>query len=251
MDHGATINLDELVELREKTDRVAQFFEERIERHVRSLQPLFVPARIFGRFASRSAPEVRGAERSLAELRETYRAACGAPFKVTEDLGEDPLRSIGSGLAFSRWEYSHSVSAEGDGRTLTVASPFRWIVTHDARLSLEDLRRSLPSTSGNAGDISAFLVGAITLAMLMDKYPDLGALLSDLGYSVGRSTHPDLGGLSLVTLDARVQSFRPADDVMVKAAKMAGVEEFTELLDLESADTTKGAVQLALDEALA
>jgi hypothetical protein len=98
-DTDKPLALQDLPELRRKTESVSRFLQAQIAAHLETLRPLFAPERIFGKLASGKV-EVSGAERALAELQQSYKAFMRKPYDLPEIL-ETYDRQIGSLYAAS------------------------------------------------------------------------------------------------------------------------------------------------------
>src|SRR6266446_3836762 len=116
-----TLTLQELPDLRRKTEAVSRFLKDQIAAHFETLRPLFAPERILGKYAGGKV-DVQGAERALAELQQSYKPFIRKPYDLPESLDASWLGLVGNALELHPWEYVHPVQ----GKPITLTSPIRW-----------------------------------------------------------------------------------------------------------------------------
>ena len=228
-----TLSTDEVAALRAKTETVAKLLRERLATQLEALRPLFAPRRLLGRHVrGGSRDEVPGAERAFARLKEGYAAACGRPFTLPKELEDEPL-SIEPFLDLHPFEYPHTLS--GDGRTIAVTNPVRWVIAYRSGYTLAQLESALANRATlRPSDAKQFLLNALALEQLLATFPEIAELLRELRYEVAIEKRPALGELPLVTLTSALPAFRPSDDVVATAVRFSGVPAFIELVDLEA-----------------
>jgi hypothetical protein len=78
------------------------------------------------------------------------------------------------------------------------------------------------------------VVNALVMKAVLERFHGISRLLTDLRYHVQCEPAPGFGELPLVTISAGLASFRPADDLILTAARFSGVAAFIELIDLDS-----------------
>lgn len=244
---GITVTLDNLVELRETSEKLSQFLAGRLKAHLDTLYPLLAPKRIFGKhIGAREA--VPKADEAFAQLGDKYREAAGAPFELRSDLDEPALSAMEHGIEVYPWEYTHEVG----GKSITMTSPVRWVVTYRSDYTLAQLR-ALMAAKGErkALPLRQFLVNAVALQVVLSRTPGLTALLQDLAYDVRMENGPGLGRLPLVTVGFPMPSFRPPDELIQAATRFSGVPAFIELVDTEAAQTLENPLRTRIEELLA
>ena len=91
------LTLQELPELRRKTETVSRFLQGQIAAHLETLRPLFAPERILGKYAG-GKMDPPGTERALAELQEKYQAFTRKPYDLPTTLDPNWLTLVGSAL---------------------------------------------------------------------------------------------------------------------------------------------------------
>lgn len=231
------VTLEELPDLREKTENVSKFLRERLRRHLDMLRPLLAPARIFGRYVGGAKEEVTGAEDAWAQLSQKFAAVCAKPFGLPAQIEVSALESLDARLDLHPWEYGHDVGAEGDTRAITVTAPMRWILGYRSAYTPAQLRQALrPGGERKTDQIRQFLVSSLALATLLGRHEGLVRLLGDLRHAITFGPAPGLGELPLVIVDSPVRTFRPADPLVLSAVRLSGVPAFVELVDTASVE---------------
>lgn len=244
---GRALSIEELADLREKTEVVATFFRKRLEGHLETLRLAFAPRRVLGKHERNGAREdIVGSDRAFEQLATRFAEYHGRPFSLPRELAEDPV-SIEGVLELYPWEYTHLL----DDKPIKMTSPIRWVVNYRSGYTLEQLREGIAAKqTPRKDDASRYVVGALTLEMLLEKFAGIGQLLKDLRYDVAVTPYEELGNLPTVTISASVPSFRPADDLIQSATRFSGVSEFIELIDIEAVesldDPLRGEIAAAL-----
>ena len=244
---GRSLSIDELADLREKTEIVSQFFRARLEGHLETVRLAFAPRRVLGKHERNGArDDIVGSDRAFEQLKATYAGYNGRPFLLPRELDDDPV-SIEGVLDLYPWEYTHLL----DDKAIKMTSPIRWVVNYRSGYSLEQLREAIEAKqTPRQDDAERYVVGALTLEMLLEKFPGVSKLLTDLRYQVEVAPHPELGNLPTVTIAASLPSFRPADDLIQSATRFSGVAEFIELIDVEALGGLEDPLKAELGAAL-
>lgn len=241
---------EQLVDLRKKTQTIAQLLHSQVQSHLETLRLLFSPRRVFGRYVG-GKEEVAGADKALAQLRSAFQTVCGKPFSLPPELDQDVLSNIDGRLELAPWEYSHEANGPHESRVLTITSPLRWVLTYSSPSTLPQLRQTLTGQQERRADtVRQFVVNALAMGILFEKFPGIAHVLTDLRYQVGKEKHPSLGELPLVTIRSCLSSFRPADAILLTATDLSGVPAFIELVDLETIPTMKDPLKLRIEELL-
>jgi len=240
------LTLQELPELRRKTETVSRFLQAQLAAHLETLRPLFAPERILGKYAGGKV-DPPGTERALAELQEKYRAFTHKPYDLPETFDANWLTLVGSALELQPWEYSHSVQ----GRPITMTSPVRWVAHFRGNCTLAQAKSGLAGRDSVRPDfLRQFVVNALVLQLLLNRNPGLVQLFQDLRYELRTEQPADLSGLPVVTITSCLVSFRPADDLIQAATAFSGVPAFIELINLEAAHAPKDALKEQLGKML-
>jgi hypothetical protein len=241
---GKTLALQDLPELRRKTEAVSRFLQQQIGAHFETLRPLFAPERLFGQYAGGKA-EAPGAERALAELRQRYQPFTNKPYDLPLDLDPNWLTLVGSALDLRPWESARQIQ----GRTVTISSPVRWVVNFRTNYSLTEVKNVLTGTQAARPEhLRQFVVNVLVLQLVLSRNPGLARLFHDLRYELKTETLPELKGLPVVTITSCLTSFQPADDLIDASTAFSGVSAFIELIDLDSLRAPKDLLVEKLEE---
>jgi len=243
---GKELSLQELPELRRKTEAISRFLKDQIAAHLDTLRPLFAPERILGKYAG-GKTEVSGVERALVELRQSYAPFTGKPYDLPQTLDQNWLTLVGNALEIHPWEYAHPVQ----GKPITMSSPVRWVVNYRANYTLAQVKDVLSGKETVRQDyLRQFVVNALVLQLTLSRNPGLTKLFEDLRYELKSEKSAELKGLPIVTVTSCLASFRPADDLIQAATAFSGVPAFIELLDLAAVQTPKDTLKERLEELL-
>lgn len=242
-----SLTLQELPELRRKTEAVSQFLRQQIVQHFETLRPLIAPERIFGKLAG-GKTEVAGAEMALTELQQNYRRFTGKPYDLPADFNPNWLTLVGNALELHPWAYLHVI----DGKAVSMSSPVRWVVNYRSNYSLAQVKGVLAGKEApvRLEYLRQFVVNALVLQLLLARTPGLNPLFSDLRYDLKTETPADLRGLPVVTITSILTSFRPSDDLILPATAFSGVPAFIELVDLETLRKPKDVLRERIEELL-
>ncbi len=243
---GPTLTLQELPELRRKTEAVSRLLQDQIAGHLETLRPLFAPERIFGKHAGGKV-EITGAERAVTELQQQYKPFTGKPYDLPETLDLNWLTLVGSTLDLHPWEYAHQIQ----GKTITMLSPVRWVVNYRANYTLAQVKTALAGRETVRQDyLRQFAINTLVLQLILKRNPGLTQLFQDLRYELKSETIAELKGLPIVTITSCLSSFRPADDLIQAATAFSGVPAFIELLNLDAAQAPKDVLKERIEELL-
>lgn len=77
-------DLEQLLDFRERTERISGFLQKRLKDHLGALATLLVPARVFGKHVGGRETPPR-ADEALAELTEKYKRACSTMLFLKPD----------------------------------------------------------------------------------------------------------------------------------------------------------------------
>jgi hypothetical protein len=249
-DKAGNLTIEQLAQLRQRTEAIAGLLKTRLQSHLETLRPLFAPWRLLGKYADRKE-DVPGSEKAVAQVREKFKEVCGAPFALTPELDEGILARIDNRPALYPWEYTYEAKTEGETRPLTITSPVRWVLTYDSGFTLSQVRQFLVSQHERGLDvIRQFVVNALVMHSFLARYPGIARLLTDLRYEVQVDRCPGLGALPFVTISSCLPSFRPADNLILMATRFSGVPTFIELIDVEAVHTLQDPLKPWIEEML-
>lgn len=238
------VPLQELPEMRRKTEAVSRFLREQVASHLETLRPLFSPERVFGKYAGGKV-DVPGTEKSWVELQQNYKPFSKKPYDLPEKLDPQWLTLVGNTLELHAFEYVHQIQ----DKAITMSSPVRWVLNYRTNYSLAQVKNVLAGReSARPEYLRQFVVNALVLQTILNRNPGLTKLFQDLRYELKAETIPEMKGLPLVTATSCLATFRPADDLILSATAFSGVSAFIELLDTESLRQPADPLQVRLEE---
>ena len=85
-----TLTFEQLADLREKTEAIAQFLQTQLQMYLETLRPLFAPRRFLGKYLG-AKEEVIGSDKVFAQLQTYYQEICSKPFALQPELEPDAL----------------------------------------------------------------------------------------------------------------------------------------------------------------
>jgi hypothetical protein len=236
--------MQELPELRRKTEAVSHFLRQQIATHLETLRPLLAPERVFGKYAAGKA-EVNGAELALADLQKNFKSFTNKPYDLTSAFDAGWLALVGSALELHPWEYTHPIQ----GKDITMTSPLRWVVSFRGNYAPPQVKNVLAGKETARPEyLRQFVVNALVLQLVLARNPGLIQLFADLRYELKTETPAELRGLPVVAITSHLASFRPADDLILAATSFSGVPAFIELINLEALQAPQDALKEKLEE---
>ena len=244
------MTLQELPEIRRKTEAIARLLHEQLKQHLETLRPVFSPERVFGKHVGGKA-EVPGSERALLELQQAYRDFSARPYDLPVEFDPQWLTLVGNKLELHPWDYHHEAKAGSETKSVTMTSPLRWILCYGSNYSVSQARNVLQAKEQRRPEyLRQFVVNALVLHSVVSRFSGLAQLFSDLRYELGTASSSELGKLPLITLTSCLTSFRPSDDLILAATAFSGVPAFIELVNLDEIknprDTLKERVEAAV-----
>jgi len=226
------LTLQELPEVRRRTEGIAQLLHDQLTHHLDVLWPLLAPERLLGK-ATGAKIDVPGADMALADLQRRYKEFVPKPFELPSELDSQWLTLIGNRLKLHQWDYIHLANSDREPKPITMTSPVRWILSYGSNYTVAQAKAVLSGKESRRVEyIRQFVVNALVMNQVIAKNPGLVHLFADLRYEIKMDFSPELGRLPLVTITSCLPSFRPADDLIIAATGFSGVPAFIELLDL-------------------
>ena len=246
------LKIEQLADLREKTEMVSQLLLNQLKGHLDTLRPLLAPRRILGNYVRSSVKEdIPDTDVALKRLREKYREVCGKPFALPAEFDENALADMDSRLELYPWEYSHEASNEREKKTITVTSPVKWALSYTSGYTVAQLREVLVGKKERRQEeVRQFLLNAIVVQLVLAKFPGVAQLLKDLRYDVELDKCQDLGDLPFVTIRSSLPSFRPSDNTILAATRLSGVPAFIELIDFDDLAKLEDPLKTKIQEKL-
>jgi len=254
MDESGTtatnLTFEQLANLREKTEVIAQFLKDRLKGHLETLRPAFAPRRMLGKYTG-TREGVAGEDKAFAQLQTQYQDVCRNPFALPPELGQDILANIDNQIDVYPWEYSYEAKGAKETKTLTMHSPVRWVLTYSSGYTLAQVRQAVSGLQDRRSDyVRQFVVNALVMRSMFDRYPGIPQLLTDLRYEVRIEKCPGLGELPFVTVSACIPSFRPADELILTATQFSGVPAFIELINVDIIPALQDPLKLHIERML-
>ena len=96
--------------------------------------------------------------------------------------------------------------------------------------------------------VRQFVVNALVTQLAIAHAAGLGALFSDLRYTLQTEHSPDLPKLPLTTITFGLPSFRPPDDLILAATSFSGIPAFIELIETAAAAGLQDPLKTRLQE---
>jgi len=234
MDRVKEIDMQQVGPLREASQRIAQYLQQRLNGYLATLTPLFAPRRVLGEFMESAFREkVPGADQRFAEIEARYKAVSREAFAQPAKLGT-PVANIRNELEAHRWEYLYTVGGEG-GQPITVSSPVAWVLTYRGPYNLSDLvAQRLGGETLAPEAIKGMMLRALTMWQLLELTPALKDLFADLRFPLAVETSAVSGDLPHVVIRSAVPAFRPQDQIVQTVTQLSGVPVFEELIDVDA-----------------
>jgi hypothetical protein len=249
-----TLSISELTERRERTEAVSGWIRQRLEQHLETLRPAFDPRRLLGRHAGSgvsSRDDIPGSDAALQQLTQRYAQVCGAPFSLRNELPPEVLAGIDRRLELYPYEYPHLADDGRDKKTIRITSPLRWVLSYASGYSLAQLDRALAKQEDRReSDVRQFVVNALVMGAMLERFPALRLILSDLRFEVSSTTREGLGKLPLVTIASHLPSQRPPDDLVFTITGFSGVAAFIEVIERDPLANLRDPLREALEAKL-
>ena len=227
------ITLERLPELRARTDRISRRVRQKLDDYLASLHPLLAPQRALGKHLSGAGgTETPGAEQAFKLLGDRYSEVADG-YGLARELREGSI-DLHRDLVLHPWGYDHTTE---QGTAIQVSSPIRWILGYRSAYTPAQVRDTLERRRDRrASDLLQFVLGALTLQVLLETHAGLVRLLHDLRFEVVCEPVEGVGPVPLVSIRAALRSFRPSDAILERSVQLSGVPAFIELIDPEGVD---------------
>jgi hypothetical protein len=226
------LTIQELTDLRRKTEVISKFLHDRLSTHLETLRPILLPERLFGKYLSGKGDSAL-ADRAYAQLQQGYKPFSARPFELPTEFDQHWLSLVGNRLTLYPWEYTYEATTDRESKTISMTSPVRWVVSFSSAYTLTQVRQALTGRGERRVEhIRQFVVNALVTQLITSHTPGLATLFADLRYELQVDTAPELPKLPLTTIACSLPSFRPADDLILSAAGISGIPAFIELIDV-------------------
>jgi hypothetical protein len=243
------ITLDQLLELRQQTEKLSALLKSQVADYLVTLRPLLAPRRVLGKYAG-AVGSIAREEEAFQLLGKKYNEVAGK-FQLASGLEKDHLSSVDAELELYPWEYTYEASGDGEPHPVTVTSPVRWVLTYRSDYTLEQMRQVIAGKAERRPNaVRSFVVHALALDLVLSRNEGVSRILTDLRFNVGTEYAAEFGKLPLTTLQAPLRSFLPPDKVVLSSTRFSGVPAFIELIDLESIDELQNPLQAKLGKTI-
>jgi hypothetical protein len=228
-------SISRLLFLRKVTRAVSDYLTSELKAHLHTISPLLRPRRLLGDYIESGSPEqVVDADKNFAALNEIYARSAGRPFDLPRPL-RPPLKPVGLALELYPWESRYEIRTGGAGKTVTLTSPVRYVLSYASGLSLSRLRQGIAGREEHKqDDVREFVIRCCLMHLMLNKYTGIAGLFRALRWEVSTENSPDLGGLPLTTLAAPLRSMLPPDDLILESTEMSGMPLFEEVVDIDA-----------------
>ena len=244
------LTLQELPDVRRRTEGIARLLRDELEQHLKVFQPLLAPERLLGKAAGARA-DAPDSERHISAIRHKYKDLAAAPYNLAAELESHWLTLVGNRLDLQPWEYIHEATDQRETKAITMTSTVRWILCYKSDFTVLDAKKSLAGKQPrNLEHLRQFALNALVLEQAFASVPGLPRLFSELRYEIKTDFAPDLGRLPLVTITSCLPSFRPPDDLILAATGFSGVPAFIELVDVDAVRNLKDPLKQRIEALL-
>lgn len=225
--------IQSLLTLRKLTRAIADAMRQQMSEHLATLTPLLRPAVVFGEYVQGGQHEpTRKAGTAFKELQSLYNTVATAPpFNLPRDL-RHPLNLGSSSLEITPLDYAHVATAGSDTRTITVRSPFTWILTYTG-FPPSRLREALGTKLRSADDIQKIVLSYLVMDVVTRQQPGILQMLDALHFPITTSRSPEFGELPITRIGVGIATTRPADAVIIESAAVTGMDAFEEVVHVD------------------
>ena len=230
------IDMESMGQLRQASQKITQFLQQRLNGYFATLTPLFAPRKVLGEFMeSAFQDKVPGADGNFIELQEAFKEIAGETFEIPAKLNA-PIPNIRNQLEVYPWEYRYRIGDDA-ADWVTITSPVRWVLAYAGGYSLSDLlEQQANGEPADADDLRRLIVHGLTMSKLIEMSPAVRQLLEDLRFPLTVETSEASGKLPYVVINSEVPAFRPQDDLIRTVTQLSGKPVFEELIDTAEID---------------
>jgi hypothetical protein len=235
-----TDRTQKLLELRKITRHVADLLRGDLKQLLATLMPMLQPRTLLGHYVQGASKEpARGGDRVFKEVLAAYEAVAGTrPFSLPRDL-KPPLPVDSHALEFAPFEYAHTAKGRKSTKTITVASPLRWVLSYSG-YAPQRLQEALASGDAGGGTIQEHVLHHVVLHVAMSQ-KGVAALFEALHFPVSTESLPDLGNLPVTVVSSSVATVRPPDETLIESTEVSGTDAFEEVVDVAAIRDMKDA----------
>jgi hypothetical protein len=225
-------NTQELLHLRKLTRALADHLRNQLKDHLSTLTPVFRPRNVLGDYVQGVKEGLRGPEQAMQELRSIYGAVTAVrPFTSSHEL-KPPIELVNTSLEITPVEYSHTLEAGGQKKTIRVTSPFRWILSYTG-FGPGRLRQVVAARQQNPDELHQFVLHHSVLHLVTTRQPGIGRLLEAIRFPLSSGKIAEFGELPVTFVSSCVSTVLPQDEVILESTEISGQSVFEEVVDLE------------------
>jgi hypothetical protein len=226
------INTQRLLVLRKLTRAIGDLLRTQLKDYLSTLTPLLRPTHVLGEYIQGSSKvTVKGADRAFKELQGLYDAiAARKPFEIHGGL-QAPIEVLSSTPEIMPVEYPHLARSADETKTVTVTSPFKWMLTY-AGFGVPKLKELVDNRRAASRELSELLMHFLVLKTVVSHQTGLMNILSDLHFPVSWEKVGGFGELPLTCISCSIGSFLPPDPVIIESTEISGVAVFEEVVEL-------------------
>ncbi|HUI41696.1 MAG TPA: hypothetical protein VL523_06985 [Terriglobia bacterium] len=228
-----TYTTERLLALRKLTRSIADLLRGQMQNYLSALAPLMRPAALLGHYVQGGAKEVsKDAIKTFQDLESIYGAAAASkPFGLLKEL-RTPFEVAGSALELSPVEYSHTARTDGQAKTVTITSPFKWVLSY-ADFAPGKLRQLLADKNRTDAEAGRFVLHYCLLQVILAKQTAASQMLDALHFDLTAGRLAEFGELPIITVASTVPTLRPPDSVIMQSTEISGRDAFEEIVDVE------------------
>ncbi len=227
------LNVQKLLVLRKVTRSISEHLRGQIRNYLNTLAPLLRPRTVLGEYIQSSSKEaVRGADKAFMDLQALYESvAPSKPFNLSKEINA-PIEILSSTPEIVPLEYSYTARTDREGKTVTVTSPLKWVLTYSgfAPARLKDL---LVDRNRSFERLREFLVHFLVMNTVAIRQTGVAEILGALHFPISTETLPDFGPLPITCISCSVSTLRPPDTVIIESTEISGMNAFEEVVSLQ------------------
>jgi hypothetical protein len=218
---------------RKLTRAIADVVRAQMTEYLATLAPLLRPKTVLGDYVEDGSREsTRRSEKPFKDLQALYDTVTTSKlFNLPRELAV-PIRIVGNALEITPVDTPLPIRSGSETRTITVRSPLTWTLTYAgyAPSRLPQLQK----TKLQAGDeFNQFVLSYLLMHVVTTNSPGLLSVFNSLHFPITTVTLPEFGPLPITRISVAISTTRPAEDVILQTAELAGMDAFEELVNVE------------------